>query len=141
MKNQTFMGSPTNARFVACPSTVKSGDLVLVGTAPACALNDYQPNSNTGNPAAVGGAVFYFSGTFTGTVIGSSSHSPYTPEALGPGAPLFASGTLDSATNVTTGLLITGTTSDTPFGCIDETGPGVTSGATNTQTNIRFGDA
>jgi hypothetical protein len=133
VKNQTSMGSPTNARFVVCPSTVKSGDLVLVGSAPACALNDYQSNS--------GGATFYFSGTFTGTVIGSSSHSPFTGEALGPGAPLYASGTLDATTNVTTGLLITGTTSDTPFGRIDETGPGVTSGATNTATNIRFGDA
>jgi hypothetical protein len=133
MKNQTFQGSPTNARFVLCPSTVKSGDLVLVGTAPACALNDYQSNS--------GGATFYFSGTFAGTVIGSSSHSPYTPAALGPGAPLYASGTLDSTTNVTTALLITGYVSDTPFGRVDETGPGVLSGATNTATNIRFGDA
>lgn len=133
MKNQTYVGTPTNARFVACPSTVKSGDLVLVGTAPACALNDYQTNT--------GGATFYFSGTFTGTVIGSSSHSPYTPVAINPGSPLYASGTLDSTTNVTTGLLITAYTSDTPFGRVDESGPGVLSGATNTATNIRFGDA
>ena len=133
MKNQVYMGSPTNPRFVVCPSTVKSGDLVLVGSAPACALNDYQTSS--------GGAVFYFSGTFSGTVIGSSSHSPYTGEALGPGASLYASGTLDAPTNVTPGLLITGTTSDTPFGRLDESGPGVASGATNTAANIRFGDA
>ena len=133
MKDQLYMGAPTNARFVICPSTVKNGDLVLVGTAPACALNDYQSNS--------GGATFYFSGTFTGTVVGSSTHSPFTPEALGPGASLYASGTLDATTNVTTGLLITGTITDTPFGRIDETGPGVTSGATNTATGIRFGDA
>ena len=133
MKNQVFMGAPTNPRFVLCPTTVKAGDLVLVGTAPACALNDYQANS--------GGATFYFSGTFTGTVIGSSTHSPFTGEALGPGAALYASGTLDATTNVTTALLITGTTTDTPFGRIDETGPGVASGATNTATNIRFGDA
>ena len=133
MKNQVFMGTPTNPRFVNCPTTVKAGDLVLVGTAPACALNDYQANS--------GGATFYFSGTFTGTVIGSSTHSPFTGEALGPGAPLYASGTLDATTNVTTALLITGTTTDTPFGRIDETGPGVASGATNTATNIRCGDA
>lgn len=133
MKNQLYMGTATNARQVACPSTVKSGDLVLVGTAPACALNDYQSNS--------GGATFYFSGTFTGTVIGSSSHSPYTGAAINPGSPLYASGTLDSATNVTTGLLITATTTDTPFGRIDETGPGVASGATVTNAPIRFGDA
>ncbi len=132
MKNQVFQGSQTNARFVTCPSTVKAGDLVLVGTAPACALNDYQSNS--------GGATFYFSGTFSGTVVGSSTHSPYTGEALKPGAALYASGTLDATTNVTTGLLISGTTTDTAFGRIDETGPGVSSGATVT-ANIRFGDA
>lgn len=131
MKNQVYQGPPTNPRFVLCPTTVKAGDLVLVGTAPACSLNDYQSNS--------GGATFYFEGTFTGTVIGSSSHSPYTPEALGPGANLYASGTLDSATNVTTGLLITGYVSDTPFGRIDATGPGVSAGAVNTATNIRLG--
>ena len=133
MKNQVYSGAPTNPRFVTCPTTVKAGDLVLVGTAPACALNDYQSVS--------GGATFYFSGSFTGTVIGSSSHSPYTPVAINPGSPLYASGTLDSATNVTTGLLITATTSDTPFGRIDESGPGVSSGATNTAAIIRFGDA
>jgi hypothetical protein len=133
MKNQGFVGSQTNARFVTCPTTVKSGDLVLVGTAPACALNDYQANS--------GGATFYFSGSFAGTVVASSTHSPFTGVAIGPGGALFASGTLDSTTNVTTGLLITADVSDTPFGRVDETGPGLTSGSTNTQTMIRFGDA
>jgi predicted RecA/RadA family phage recombinase len=130
MKNQRYAGSWTNARFVTCPTTVKSSDLVLVGTAPACALNDYQSNS--------GGATFYFGGTFTLTVVGSSSHSPYTPEALNPGDKVYATGTLDTATNVTTGLLITGTTSDTPFGYIDPAGPGVSSGATNTATPVRL---
>ena len=132
MKNQVYQGTPTSPRFVLLPSTVLPGDLILVGNEPACSFNGYQANS--------GGGTCYFTGTFTGTVIGSSSHSPYTPEALGPGAKLYASGTLDSATNVTTGLLITGTTTDTPFGYIDPSGPGVTSGATNTQTNIKIGD-
>jgi predicted RecA/RadA family phage recombinase len=130
MKNQVYMGPPTGARFVTCPSTVKSGDAVLVGAEPAVALNDYQSNS--------GGATFYFGGTFSLTVVGSSSHSPYTGEALGPGAQVYASGTLDTATNVTTALLISGTTSDTAFGFIDPTGPGVTSGATNTATPVRL---
>jgi hypothetical protein len=132
LKNQIYQGPPTNPRFALCPTTVNPGDLVLIGTAPACALNGYQANQ--------GGAVFYFAGTFTGTVIGSSSHSPYTGEALGPGSPLYASGTYDPVTNVTTNLLITGTTSDTPFGRIDESfSAGVAPGATNTATPIRFG--
>lgn len=130
MKNQVYQGTPTSPRFLACPSTVKAGDLVLVGTEPACALNDYQSIS--------GGATFYFTGTFAGTVIGSSSHSPYTGAAIGPGAQLYASGTLDSTTNVTTGLLITVTTTDTPFGHLDPSGPGVGSGATNTAANIQI---
>ena len=130
MKNQQYMGPPTGARFVACPTTVKAGDAVLVGAEPAVALNDYQSNS--------GGATFYFGGTFTLTVIGSSTHSPFTPEALNPGDKVYASGTLDSPTNVTTGLLITGTTTDTPFGYIDPAGPGVSSGATNTATPVRL---
>lgn len=130
MKNQVFQGPPTGARFVTCPTTVKAGDAVLVGAEPAVALNDYQSNS--------GGATFYFGGTFTLTVVGSSTHSPFTPEALNVGDKVYASGTLDSATNVTTGLLITGTTTDTPFGYIDPTGPGVSSGATNTATPVRL---
>ncbi len=130
MKNQTFAGTPTSARFCLCPTTVKAGDLVLVGAEPACALNDYQANT--------GGSTFYFSGTFTGTVIGSSSHSPYTGEAINYGDKLYASGTLDVTTNVTTGLLITGTTSDAAFGFLDPTGPVVGSGATVTTANIRL---
>ena len=130
MKNQTFQGTPTSPRFVTCPTTVKAGDFVLVGAEPACALNDYQSNS--------GGATFYFSGTFTGTVVGSSSHSPYTPEAINPGDKLYASGTLDAATNVTTGLLISGTTTDTSFGFLDPSGPAVPSGQTVTSAAIRL---
>ena len=133
MKNQIFAGTPTSPRFSLCPSTVKAGDMVLIGKQPACALNDYQ--------AATGGATFYFNGSFQATVVGSSSHSPYTPEALKPGDALYASGTLDSATNVTTGLLISGTTSDTPYGHLDPsyTG-GVSSGATDTGAYVRFGE-
>jgi hypothetical protein len=130
MKNQVFQGTPTSPRFCLCPTTVNAGDLVLVGSEPACALNNDQSN--------LGGATFYFSGTFTGTVVGSSTHSPYTPLAINYGDKLYASGTLDTATNVTTGLLITGDASDTPFGFLDPSGPVIASGATNTAANIRL---
>lgn len=133
MKNQVYQGTPTSARFCACPSTVKAGDLVLVGAEPACALNDYQANQ--------GGATFYFNGTFLGTVIGSSTHSPYTGAAINPGDKLYASGTLDTGTNVTTGLLITVDASDTPFGHLDPTyGNKVSSGATNTAAPVRLSE-
>lgn len=131
MKNQVFTGTPTSPRFALCPSTVRAGDLVLIGVEPACALNDYQ--------AATGGATFYFNGTFSGTVVGSSSHSPYTPVAIKPGDQLYASGTLDSTTNVTTALLISVTTTDAPYGVLDpsQTG-GVASGTTDTSAYVRF---
>lgn len=132
MKNQVFTGTPTSPRFALCPSTVVAGDLVLIGAEPACALNSYQSNT--------GGATFYFTGTFTGTVVGSTSHSPYTPAAIKPGSKLYASGTLDATTNVTTGLLISVTTTDTPFGFLDPSyTAGVSSGATDTAAYVRLG--
>jgi len=131
MKNQLLQGTSTSPRFCACPSTVKAGDLVLVGSEPACALNDYQANS--------GGATFYFSGTFTGTVYASSSHSPITGAAINLGDKLYASGTLDSGTNVTTALWISADSSDTPFGYLDpQLGTAMLSGSTNTAQAIRL---
>ena len=130
MKNQVYQGTPTSPRFCLCPSTVKAGDLVLVGSEPACALNDYQANT--------GGATFYFSGTFTGTVQGNSSHSPIVGLAINYGDKLYAYGSLDSATNVTTGLTIAGDSSDPPFGYLDPSGPVVPSGAIVTTANIRL---
>ena len=134
MKNQLLMGAPTSARFAACPSTVKSGDLVLLGANPACALNDYQ--------ASEGGAVFYCSGTYTGTVYASNSHSPITGAAIGVGDRLYASGTTDGTTNVTTALWISVDSSDVPFGFVDpQLGTAQLSGTTNTQQAIRIGGA
>lgn len=134
MKNQLLQGSPTSARFAACPSTVKAGDLVLLGSIAACALNDYQSNE--------GGAVFYTGGTFTGTVYASSSHSPITGAAIGVGDKLYASGTTDGTTNVTTGLWISADSSDTLFGTIDpQLGTAMISGTTNTAQAIRIGGA
>ena len=132
MKNQLLVGSPNSARFAACPSTVKSGDLVLVGAQPACALNDYQANT--------GGAPFYFSGTYSGTVQASSTHSPVTGAAIGVGDKLYASGTLDTPTNVTTGLWISVDSSDTPFGFVDpQLGVAQLSSVVNTAQAIRLG--
>ena len=131
MKNQVYQGTPTSPRFCKCPVTVKAGDLVLVGKEPACALNDYQANS--------GGATFYFTGTFAGTVEGSSSHSPITGEAINPGDKLYASGTPDLVTNVTTHLWISADPSDDFFGYLDPSGDAVGSGHTVTDAMIRLG--
>ena len=133
MKNPGYVGTPTSARFCFCPTTVKAGDLVLVGVEPACALNDYQANT--------GGATFYFSGSLTGTVRGSSSHSPITPAAINPGDALYASGTSVPVTGgptFTTELWISADSSDTPFGFLDPSYVQVASGATDTQALIRL---
>lgn len=125
MKNQLFTGTPTSRRQVTLPNVSafnNPGIPILVGDRAGVTMDSYQAN--------VGGCTVEFGGTFSLTVVGSSSHSPYTPEALAPGAAVYASGTLDSTTNVTYNLLLTGTTSDTKFGNIDPDGPGVGSGLT-----------
>ena len=128
MKNQTLQGTPTSARFSLCPSTVQAGDLVLIGGEPACALNNYQANS--------GGATFYYSGTFTGTVEGSSTHSPITGVAINPGDKLYATGTLDAATNVTYGLTIDANSGNTFFGYLDPQSPSIAAGATDANASV-----
>lgn len=122
MKNQVYTGTPTSRRFVACPSTVKSGDPVLIGKVPAVALNDYE--------SATGGAVFLMNGTFTLSVTGATQKSPQVNAAMNPGDKVYAEGTLDVTTNVTTGLFLSATPGDTFFGNLDPTGPGVGSGLT-----------
>jgi len=130
MKNQVFTGTPTSPRFALCPSTVKAGDPVLLGSVPAFALNDYQSNT--------GGATFYLNGTFATTVRGSSTHSPITGAAINPGDKLYASGTLDTVTNVTTGLWISADSSDTPFGNLDPNYVSIASGATDTVGEVKI---
>ena len=132
MKNQVYSGTPTSRRFALCPTTVLAGDAVLIGKEPAVALDDYS--------SVTGGTTFLLNGSFTLTVVGSSTHSPYSGAAIKPGDVLYASGTLDSTTNITTGLLISVTTTDNAFGWLDPsyTG-GVGSGVTDTSAIVKIG--
>lgn len=127
MKNQQYTGTSTSRRQVVLPAVASleepnGGVPILVGTMPAVTLDSYQTN--------VDGATCLFNGSFNLTVVGTSQHSPIVGKALNPGDPVYASGTLDTATNVTHDLLLSGTTGDTFFGHIDPTGPGVGSGLT-----------
>lgn len=124
MINQIFTGTPTSYRFAKCPTTVKGGDPVLLGTIPAVALNAYS--------SLTGGAVFYFNGTFALTVIGQSAESPVTTHKISPGDDLYATGTLDSTTNVTTGLTIDANSGNTKFGKLDPNYVAVGAGLTDT---------
>lgn len=134
MKNQVLLGTPTSPRFAPCPSTVLAGDAVLIGSIPACALNNY--NADTG------GTTFYVNGTFLFTVIGKSSESPSVNAAIKPGDKIYAVGTLDPTTNVTTGLTLdANSSSGTFFGHLDpQVGVAVGSGQTDTAAAVRLGD-
>lgn len=130
MKNQVYQGTPTSRRFALCPSSVEAGDPVLLGTQPAVALDNYQSN--------LGGTTFDTGGSFTLTVLAVSQISPAVGAAMKPGAAVYASGTLDSATNVTTDLVLSAVTSGTLFGQIDPSyTSGITSGTEDTAAIVR----
>ena len=133
MKNQKLLGTPTSPRFAACPTTVTSGMPVLIGNEPAVALDDYQSN--------LGGTTFYFAGTYGLTVIGRSSESPVVTAAIKFGDKIYAVGTLDSATNVTTGLTLdANSSSGVLFGYLDPqcNASIITAGTTNTDAGVKL---
>ncbi len=130
MINQIFTGTPTNYRFAKCPATVKGGDPVLLGTEPAVALNAYS--------SLTGGAVFYFNGSFSLAVVGQTAESPQTTHKINPGDDLYATGTLDATTNVTTGLTLDANSSNTKFGRLDPNYVSVAAGATDTQAIVQL---
>ncbi len=133
MKNQVLLGTPTSPRFAACPITIKAGDPVLLGngTIPAFAVDDYQAN--------YGGTTFYTNGTYATTVVASTSESPIVGSAVKPGDELYATGTLDSATNVIYNLTIDKNSSNTKFGQLDpQVGVTIASAQTDTNAAVRI---
>ena len=131
MKNQRYTGTPTSRRQVTLPNltpALTAGTPILVGTEPMVMLDDYQSN--------VAGCTCLLNGSFDLTVIARSVESPITTHAINPGDPLYASGTLDVATNVTYNLTIDAASGNTPFGRLDPTGPGIAAGATNTAAGV-----
>ncbi len=124
MKNQYYTGTNVSRRQALCPSTVLAGDPVLLGTIPAVALDNYS--------ATTGGTTFLCNGSFVLTVIAATVVSPVTGSAAKPGDKVYATGTLDSTTNVTTGLTISKATGGTLFGHIDPSYSTITSGTTDT---------
>ena len=133
MKNQYFQGTPTTPRFALCPTGITAGMPVLIGDQPAVAVDNYQSNE--------GGTTFYFTGSFLLSVIAVTQISPAVNAAAKPGDALFARGTLDTTTNVTYNLTISLTPGDAPFGHLDPSDPGISSGATDTAAIVRLGDA
>lgn len=132
MKNQVFTGTPTGRRFALCPSTVKAGDAVLIGSLAAFALDDYQ--------AITGGTTFLLNGSFNVAVVANSVLSPPTTHAINPGDKVYYDGgTLDATTNVTTGGTIDANSSTGKFfGNLDPNGPGITAGVTSTSAVVEI---
>lgn len=131
MKNQIYTGTPTSRRFALCPSTVKAGDPVLLGSEPAVALDDYSSHT--------GGTTFLLGGSFNISVSGVTVISPQTGHKINPGDKVYYDGgTLDSTTNVTTGGTIDGATGSPQFGFLDPSYVAVSSGATDANAIVRL---
>ncbi len=129
MINQLKQGLQANNRWYPCPSAVTSGMPCLIGTLAGVAMDAYD--------SSTGGTTFCMDGTFSLTVIGQSTQSPVSGLQVNPGDELFASGTLDSTTNVTYNLTIDKTRGNTPFGNYDY-GTVILSGVTNTAAPVRL---
>ena len=131
MVNQIKVGVLQYRRWFKCPSAVTSGMPVLIGTLAAVAIDAYD--------SSLGGTTFELSGTYGLTVIAQSQLSPISGLQVNPGDELFASGTLDTATNVTYNLTIDKTRGNTPFGNYDPVGgSAILSGVTNTYAGVRL---
>ncbi len=124
MKNQYFTGTNVSRRQALCPTTVLAGDPVLLGTIPAVALDNYQ--------AAISGTTFLCNGSFVLTVVAATVVSPITGSAVKPGDKIYATGSLDTATNVTTSLVLSKATGGVLFGHLDPSYPEITSATTDT---------
>lgn len=133
MKNQVILSVPGTQRQAKCPITVKAGDAVLLGKDPAVAINDYE--------AVYGGTTFEMTGSYALTVIARSVESPASGLAIGAGDKIYAIGTLDATTNVTTGLTLDAASGNTFFGTLDPQYPGapITSNTTDTNAWVRLG--
>jgi hypothetical protein len=132
VKNQVILSIPGTQRQAKCPTTVKAGDPVLLGKDPAVAINDYE--------SIYGGTTFECTGSYALTVIGRSVESPVTGLAINPGDKIYATGTLDVTTNVTTGLTLDAASGGTFFGTLDpQYQQGVGSNVTDPAAWVRLG--
>jgi hypothetical protein len=130
MLNELRQDRPGDARFFLCPSTVLAGDPVLIGgVLPAVAVDSY--NANTG------GTVFRIAGTFSLTVIAATVVSPITGSAVKAGDKIYATGTLDATTNITTGLTLSKASGGVAFGTYDDS-TAITSATTSTTAPVKL---
>ena len=129
MLNEIRQDRAGDARFYLCPATVLGGDLVLIGALPGVALDSYNAKS--------GGTVFRIAGTFALTVIAATTVSPVAGSQVNQGDKIYATGTIDSATNCTTGLTLSKASGGTLVGSYDSP-TAITSGTTSTTAAVKL---
>ena len=134
MINQQNTGTPTSRRTVILPAyatvAILPGTPLLIGQIPFVTLD--------GNQYAVGApsVVCLFGGSFDLTVIGQSVESPQTTHKINPGDKIYATGTLDVATNVTYNLTLDANSGNTLFGYLDPQSPSIAAGATDASASV-----
>ena len=135
MINQVLSVTPTKTGQLLVPSTVTvPGTPLLQGSVPCINLDAYQQT--------IGGATVYYDGCYSLTVSAYSTPSPLTGKTINIGDPIYATGgTLDSATNVTTGFTLDADSVDgVLFGYLDSTNAGSLLSGTTAIVNVRLAD-
>ena len=69
-------------------------------------------------------------------MIGQSAESPVSTHKINPGDKIYATGTLDTTTNVTYNLTLDANSSNTFFGYLDPQSPSIAAGATDTAASV-----
>lgn len=137
MINQIYPGTDTSRRAPsACVSTLLSNQPVIVGaTANGHSMSGVAMDTaaNVANQLPT----ILFGGSFSLTVTAKSSLSPSVNAAILPGDPIYADGgTLDAASNMTTGFTLDANSSGVFFGNLDPTGPTLPAGTTAVVTVV-----
>jgi hypothetical protein len=135
--NQIYAGTDTSRRNPGtCVSTLTSGQPVIVGNTGAghhMAGVAMDTAANVANELPT----ILFGGSFALTVTAKSSLSPSVNAAINPGDPIYADGgTLDSASNMTTGFTLDANSSGAFYGNLDPTGPALAAGTTAVMTVV-----
>lgn len=137
MINQVLSVTPTKTGQLLFPATVTvPGTPMLQGKIPCINLDAYQ--------ATIGGATVYYDGCYSLTVSAYSTSSPLTGKTIAIGDPIYATGgSLDSATNVTTGFTLDADSGDNSvlFGYYDSSNAGPLLSGTVAVVNVRLADA
>ena len=136
MINQVLSVTPTKTGQLLFPSSITvPGTPMLQGSIPCINLDAYQQT--------IGGATVYYDGVYSLTVAAYQTPSPLTGKTINIGDPIYATGgTLDAATNVTTGFTLDADAGDNSvlWGYLDSSNSGPLLAGTTATVNVRIAD-